>query len=801
MSTRVFHSLHRLRNVAQNTASHQPQSSNWQPTAAAPQSPQSAQPDQTFAARLPPSALYSTSPPCTPSVVAPVAFFPNSTPAQGPRTPVLSSPEPPASARFFTTAVIEERRPSFPNVAVQLPNRSGNSHRPDLNPTPYTTPPSPRYAPHQPPQSANDQEDWRDTLNTLGQPHFIREYTLSSFLSALKRRDTRDAWGTFMKMKDSPSFASLSAKDYNYLMQLLRRTSHKFGQDDSERLEALELVFSHMQKVGVQALTPSYVILATAYAQAGNLRKVEHLFAEVERLGLEPPKVKDAILVVALAKSNRAGEAETLFRHILSTHPSIPRIELMGAYNSILESYAHHTDHSHLANWFTAVREFSIVPDGLTYDILIDHYCTRFEIDSARKYLGVKQTLGFIPTTRSYNSLVRALLRNNRHADVLAVFQEMADLSVPANTTTYNYVLASYEGANRPQAVWRVYISMLRAKLIPKRSTWASLAKGIGPNNEDLTEDIAAAGGQPSRVLFRHLMDGYRYLSDSKGVTAVLQQYRFHHGRNPTRWPLTLDLFNTALSCYCECGEESLAIATFDEMRTMRRLDVNRFAYNAMISMYARNLNLRDAGMARTYFDMMVRDGVVADGFSYNQMLNAVWSPGAPLGAEAFEYVEMFVKNGGDRSSDATWKRDTVLARALRVVAEGGSVEDGMERVRRGGIVLPLENTVGNHHHAAELIGHDLERELDASDDELSPVHTTKGLHLLKDEEAVDETSSSNGSEGAGWTKSPQRMTSSAGTTPKSGSPLLEEAGLPTENNAFMRRVHDDVTNTSQFYA
>ncbi|KAI8808096.1 hypothetical protein BJ742DRAFT_853769 [Cladochytrium replicatum] len=800
MSTRVIHSLHRLRNVAQNTASHQPQSSNWQPTAAAPQSPQTPQPDQTFVVqRFPPSALYSTTPQFAPSVVAPVAFFTNSSPAQGPRTPILSAPEPPA-ARFFSTAVIDERSPSYKNVAVQPPNRS---HRPNLDPTPYTPPPSPRYSPHQPPPSGNDQEDWRDALNNLGQPHFIREYTLSSFLAALKRRDTRDAWGIFMKMKDSPSFASLGAKDYNYLMQLLRRTSHKFGQDDSERLEALELVFTHMQRVGVQALTPSYVILATAYAQAGNLRKVEHLFAEVERLGLDPPKVKDAILVVAMAKSNRAGEAETLFRHILATHPTIARIELMGAYNSILESYAHHTDHSHLANWFAAVREFSIVPDGLTYDILIDHYCTRFEIDSARKYLGVKQTLGFIPTTRSYNSLVRALLRNNRHADVLDVFEEMADLSVPANTTTYNYVLASYEGANRPQAVWRVYISMLRAKLIPKRSTWASLAKGIGPNNEELTEDIAAAGGQPSRVLFRHLMDGYRYLSDSKGVTAVLQQYKFHHGRNPMRWPLTLDLFNTALSCYCECGEEPLAIATFEEMRTMRRLEVNRFAYNAMISMYARNPVLRDAGKARTYFEMMVRDGVVPDGFSYNQMLNAVWGPGSPLGHEAFEYVEMFVKNGGDRSSDATWKRDTVLARALRVVADGGSVEDGIAKVRRGGIVLPLENTVGNHNHVVELIGHDLERELDASDDEgmVSPVHSTKGLHLLKDEEAVDEAASSNGSEAAGWTQSAHRMTSSAGTTPKSASPLLEEAGLPTENNAFMRRVHDDVTNTSQFYA
>ncbi|KAJ1565464.1 hypothetical protein HK096_002632 [Nowakowskiella sp. JEL0078] len=496
------------------------------------------------------------------------------------------------------------------------------------------------------------------------------------FISAVKRKNTTEAWSAFLLLEESPTdLLKVHVHDMNFFLQLVRKSSHKFGQDENERLEAMERVFNCMKRVGFAPDTGTYVILANAYAQAGDLNKVTELFDEVLKLKIEVPKMRLAILCVAQAKAGKISEAQDSFRNIILSNPNIPRFEIMGAYNAVLDGLSHSRDRPDEAlDWFSDAVDFHITPDGLTYDLMIEFYCNRFEFDNANQLIQKKEDRGFAPTTRSFNSLIRGLLRANKQGEVFNVFNRMIKLDVPSNATTYNYVLSSFQGDVDPIVVWEVYLSMLKLKIIPTRSTWASLARGIGANNKDLRSAIEFANGNPSKFLYRNLLDGYRHLNDCDGVLSVLDQFKQEEVNFPGQWPATLDVFNTALSCLCEGGRETEANQVFEEIKE-RNLGANQFTYNAMISLYSRcKINIVKA---RELFDAMKSASVNPDSFTYNQIINSHWPANSPITNPVIKYAHEFAK----AMIGYNPKRDVVLHQALLHVGDG-DVDAGLAILR-----------------------------------------------------------------------------------------------------------------------
>ncbi|KAJ1561376.1 hypothetical protein HK096_004938 [Nowakowskiella sp. JEL0078] len=505
----------------------------------------------------------------------------------------------------------------------------------------------------------------------------LKEYqtyggNINDFITAIKRKNTTEAWSAFLLLEGSSTeLLKVHIHDMNSFLQLVRKSSHKFGQSENERLEAMERVFNCMKRVGFAPDTGTFVILANAYAQAGDLKKVMELFEEVTNLRIEEPKMKLAILCVAQAKAGQITKAQESFRNIIKSNPDIPRFEIMGAYNAVLDGLSHSRDRPDEALiWFSDAVNFHITPDGLTYDLMIEFYCNRFEFDNANKLMKKKEDQGFAPTTRSFNSLIRGLLRANKQGEVFNVFNQMIKLDVPSNATTYNYVLSSFQGDVDPVVVWELYISMLKSKIVPTRSTWASLARGIGSNNKNLRTAIESANGTPSKFLYRNLLDGYRHLNDCDGVLSVLDQYKQEEINLPSQWPVTLDVFNTVLSCLCEGGRELEANQVFEEIKK-RKLGANQFTYNAMISLYSRStINIVKA---RELFENMKASLVNPDSFTYNQIINSHWPANSPISSPVIEYAREFAQ----AMIDYNPKRDVVLHQALRH-AGGGDAEAGL---------------------------------------------------------------------------------------------------------------------------
>ncbi|KAJ3292220.1 hypothetical protein HK104_005490 [Borealophlyctis nickersoniae] len=532
----------------------------------------------------------------------------------------------------------------------------------------------------------------------------VKDYTPDDLRRAVRVGNAKEAHTAYRYLQRSRQLQGLTVNDWNLLIRLLRRAHVVWGRAADRKSKALAFMkyVDEMKGNGVEPDTSTYVTLASTWAYAGDVERTKFFLQEIERKGLPPSRVTAVLLATARAWQGDnveevLKEVEIILRGASSGIYGIGHV--MGAYNSVLESCANRRDAEGYMRCLEFANTFDLKPDGATFDFMINLEAVARQpgnLEEAKRLLEQKVRLGYGRTTRAYNSLLQGNILQGQHDEALKIFEEMEKNNVPANVETYNNMLVAYDRLDDPTAALRTYLAMLVAHVSPTRSTHKRLTSALARHlndPDDLKNLITAAGGFPSKSLYRAVIKGATELGNADVAFLILNDYQREHAGNPLRWPLNTEMYNALFDLLGKSvGRMGETEGLLKDME-MHGLVPNLYTFNSIVTGYTIRRNRDVPGhkeAVRRLLEKARGDWQLArmmNGYSYSRLLLSVWLPWERLNDEAIEYLKDLGQQleMGRTSSLFSLESEPMIAAALKVVGNG-DIELGLERIKKGDV-------------------------------------------------------------------------------------------------------------------
>jgi len=123
-------------------------------------------------------------------------------------------------------------------------------------------------------------------------------------------------------------------------------------------------------------------------------------------------------------------------------------------------------------------KKFGIIPDVVSYNILIKGHCVFGWSGDAFKLFKEMCSSGCEPTVVTYNILVDVLCHEGRMVEARRLFDAMAQLGIKENTITFNVLIDGYAKTGRMDEARAAYREMKVRGLVPDSCTFNILAVG-----------------------------------------------------------------------------------------------------------------------------------------------------------------------------------------------------------------------------------------------------------------------------------------------------------------------------------
>ncbi|TPX63363.1 hypothetical protein SpCBS45565_g06648 [Spizellomyces sp. 'palustris'] len=506
-------------------------------------------------------------------------------------------------------------------------------------------------------------------------PHFTPE----QFVKYVRQQNHRLAWDAYRYLERNDNLKGIGLDVFNGFLRLIKSHTWSWGArlTRDSRIRVAEGIIATMRKNGLEPNTPTYVALASYYAYAGQVKKVEEIWKIMAERGWEPPRVAPLLLLTAKAW-DRPTDA---LKELQDSVGAYPIAQLSGPYNALLEHAVQLKQDDLVQRVLLFGKDNGFLPDGRTYDILIEYFAaSKGDIEEGRKLIYKKLENGYGRTTRSYNSLLRGLLRANRALEAEKVLREMETHRIPANTTTYNLMLIAHWHQRDPVAAMRVYISMLVKRVGPNRSTHAALSKSVGMHAAGLRNLAERAGAFPSPVMYKGILEGFLENKQYRQAITLLREFRKEHERNSQRWPMSLDILKIELSCLSKLGRGEDAELTFNEISAKAEGRPDMYTYNAVISAFCKAPHKTPEKTAY-YLEQMKKAGLQPDQYTYNALIFSVWDAGNPVNQQALDYLREFVQTA--KEAPEKLHPTEAITKVLQIIGDGDHLK-GFQIVASG---------------------------------------------------------------------------------------------------------------------
>ncbi|KAJ3288404.1 hypothetical protein HK104_008186 [Borealophlyctis nickersoniae] len=529
----------------------------------------------------------------------------------------------------------------------------------------------------------------------------VKDYTQDALRRALRVGNAKEAHTAYQYLQRSRQLQGMTVNDWNLLIRLLRRSHVVWGRAADRKSKALGLMkyVDEMKANGVEPDTSTYVTLASTWANAGDVERTKFFLEEIERNGLPPSRVSAVLL--ATAKAWQGDNVEEVLKEVeIMLKGASGGIEgighAMGAYNSVLQSCANRKDAEGYKRCLEFANTFDLKPDGATFDSMINFEAVARQpanLEEAKRLLQQKVRLGYGRTTRAYNSLLQGNIMQGQHDEALKIFEEMEKNNVPANFGTYNIMLFAYDRLDDPAAALRIYLAMLVAHVSPTRSTHKGLTSALARHlndPDDLKKLITAAGGFPSKSLYRAVIEGATEVGNADVALLIFNDYQREHAGNHLRWPLNTEIYNALFDVLGKSvGRMGEAEGLLKDME-MRGLKPNLYTFHSIITGYTIRRNRDVPGhkeAVRRLFEKTRETWQLPrmNGYSYSRLLLSVWLPWERLNDEAIEYLKDLGQQLKMGRATIFPEKEMMNAAALKVVGNG-DIELGLERIKEGDV-------------------------------------------------------------------------------------------------------------------
>merc|ERR1719207_454673 len=293
----------------------------------------------------------------------------------------------------------------------------------------------------------------------------------------------------------------------------------------------------------------------------------------------------------------------------------------------------------------------------LVYNALLDSCVQAGKVGAALQHFQEMKAQGLVDVV-SYNTLLKAYLRNNQIAKARGLLDEMHSVGIPANQVTYNEMLNALVSVKDRKGMWGLVSDMDAQGMRPNSVTCSIILKSLAGHRapQDIRramELIDRMSEDMVEVLFASVIEACVRIDQLDLLSQKLQQYAAKGGlagitaptygsmikaygrardiervrelwgemrrRHVTPTSITLGCMVDALVC------NSLPDEAFDLVSGIRDESeyadiLNTVIYSTLLKGFAQS---RQPGRVQDVFEEMKQMGIACNTVSYNTMLDA----------------------------------------------------------------------------------------------------------------------------------------------------------------------------------
>ncbi|KAJ1382595.1 Tetratricopeptide-like helical domain superfamily [Sesbania bispinosa] len=217
--------------------------------------------------------------------------------------------------------------------------------------------------------------------------------------------------------------------------------------------------------------TCTHTIIICDMCKRGMVREAQEIFNQMENLGCFPSVVTFNALINGLCKAGKLQEANLLFYKMeIGRSPSLffrlsqgsdrvfdgvslqKKMEQMCEAGQILNAY----------KFLTQLADSGVVPDIMTYNILINGFCKSGNISGAFKLFKDLQLKGLSPDSVTYGTLIDGLYRVDREEDAFKIHEHMLKNGCKPSFSVYRVLMTWLCRKRKISMAFSLYMEYLK---------------------------------------------------------------------------------------------------------------------------------------------------------------------------------------------------------------------------------------------------------------------------------------------------------------------------------------------------
>ncbi|KAJ9172589.1 hypothetical protein P3X46_015806 [Hevea brasiliensis] len=270
----------------------------------------------------------------------------------------------------------------------------------------------------------------------------------------------------------------------------------------------------HMVKT-LPSFTPdrsTYHILLSQSCRtiAPSLSAVHQILNLMVNNGFDPNQVTVDIAVRSLCSVGREDDAVELVKELSLKHSKPDTF----TYNFLIKCLCKCRALSTVYNFIDEMRSsFDIMPDLVTYTILIDNVCNSKNLREATRLVGILRECGFKPDCFVYNTIMKGYCMLSRGNEAIEVYKKMKEEGVEPDLVTYNTLIFGLSKSGRLSEAKKHLKIMVESGHFPDAVTYTSLMNGMCRKGDasgalSLLSEMEEKGCSPNSCTYNTLIHG-----------------------------------------------------------------------------------------------------------------------------------------------------------------------------------------------------------------------------------------------------------------------------------------------------
>lgn len=319
----------------------------------------------------------------------------------------------------------------------------------------------------------------------------------------------------FKKSSDSKRFRSRYGYYEKAVLTLAKAKKFSFIED----------ILEHQKQYNEISTEVFAVRLMTLYGKAGMFEHAHKLFDEMPKLNCERTVMSFNALLSVCVNSKKFDKIDGFFQELPGNLGIVPDVV---SYNIIVNAFCEMGSLDSALSVLDEMEKVGLEPDLITFNTLLNAFYQSGSYADGEKIWDLMKKNNVAPNVRSYNAKLRGVISENRMSEAVELIDEMKTSGIKPDVFTLNSLMKGFCNAGNLEEAKRWYSEIAIYELPPVRATYMTLIpflveKGDFEMATELCKEVCSRRWLIEPALLQQVLEGLVKESKIEEATELVE--------------------------------------------------------------------------------------------------------------------------------------------------------------------------------------------------------------------------------------------------------------------------------------